>query len=463
MSYNPENQVRASIIRGKAKSDLDNLLPAYANIISEICPCSSADFISGFNGRLGRFLSESTKKTLDNHRTEIAGKLFGMFYLDSDGIVQCSERTKAFIKNTDQPFFFKDICSKFQFPNGMDSINTVMEKTANKLSIRQFPYILKLLSIAAENEILISKDEIAYYVLNSLDVLQGGVDPDLVLQQIVEGRKAGIMRRVEHPGKASSYSMQHINEQLNLLELANLVKIKDGCLYLNSGEKEAVEFLASKFDSAPGFDVYSYDFERQDERKRFYKEWDLYYGKLSDGAGEKFVTHVESLEFSALGKEGFSKPLVRPSTVELGDEGELYVYQLEKERVGSFNPRLVNKIRLFGKTKGLGYDIQSVVAERGEEAEFVRYLEVKSTKRVTAPSLGDSRWVDTLNITRNEWVALQQHRHSYHIYRVYFTSEGVIIFVIKDPYEKIQNEKILAMATNYRLDFQSSAVDQEIN
>ena len=63
----------------------------------------------------------------------------------------------------------------------------------------------------------------------------------------------------------------------------------------------------------------------------------------------------------------------------------------------------------LGKTKGLGYDIQSVVAEEGDKADFAKYIEVKSTKRVTEPNLSDACWMDTLNITRNEWIAAQQH------------------------------------------------------
>jgi len=35
--FNPDIQYRCTIIRGKAQKELDNLLPAYANIVSEIC------------------------------------------------------------------------------------------------------------------------------------------------------------------------------------------------------------------------------------------------------------------------------------------------------------------------------------------------------------------------------------------------------------------------------------------
>ena len=44
-----------------------------------------------------------------------------------------------------------------------------------------------------------------------------------------------------------------------------------------------------------------------------------------------------------------------------------------------------NKVLLLGKQRGLGYDISSVEAnENREEPEFARFVEVKSTKRVTA-------------------------------------------------------------------------------
>ena len=71
----------------------------------------------------------------------------------------------------------------------------------------------------------------------------------------------------------------------------------------------------------------------------------------------------------------------------------------------TFNPRLVNRVLSLGKTKGLGYDIQSVVAEKGDKSDFAKYIEVKSTKRVTEPNLSDVYWMDTLNITRNECIA----------------------------------------------------------
>ena len=93
---------------------MDDLLPAYAMVIDEICPCRHDDFEQSFNSSFKSFLPESqrTKKTLDNHRTEISGKLFGMYYFASDGMVYESERTQKYLEDSDQPAFFKDVCYK---------------------------------------------------------------------------------------------------------------------------------------------------------------------------------------------------------------------------------------------------------------------------------------------------------------------------------------------------------------
>ena len=80
--YDHTRQYRCTIIRGKSQKEMDDFLPAYAKVIDEICPCDASDFESLFNNAFMRYLPESerVKKTLDNHRTEISGKLFGMYF-----------------------------------------------------------------------------------------------------------------------------------------------------------------------------------------------------------------------------------------------------------------------------------------------------------------------------------------------------------------------------------------------
>ena len=103
--------------------------------------------------------------------------------------------------------------------------------------------------------------------------------------------------------------------------------------------------------------------------------------------------------------------------------------------------------------------VQSVIAEAGETAEFVKYIEVKATKRVTAPNLADDTWVDTINITRNEWIAAMQHKDFYSIYRVYFVRNGVVVYMLNNIHKKQENGSIQVVPTMYRVDFSNDAID----
>ncbi len=461
--YNHNNQYRCIIIRGKSKMELDNLLPAYAIIIDSICPCAKDEFEKLFNQEFVKILRDKKDdkdvliKTLNNHRTEIAGKLFGMYYLSYDGIYYASERTKKFLSDNDQPAFFKDICYKMQFPNGMNRMQTLKSHIDLQISLRPNQFIIKCLKLAEEIQIILTVNDIGYYILNALDVLQGKATPEEVLNQIKEDRRRGVVRKIEVPNKASSYTMQHIREQLNYLELANLIYINhDKQVMINKKEMACVDIFSKCCIDKPAFDIYSYDISNRMGRERLYKDWDYYYSQLSDMVGY-FDTKIDAL---VLDEKKFIKPRVDiDSNIKLGDEGEQFVYEYERKRVGKFNFRLVNKVLPLGQTKGLGYDMQSVIAEDGEFAEFVKYIEVKSTKRVTAPNISDSTWVDTINITRNEWIAAHQHKEFYSIYRVYFARDGVVVFIINNISEKEKKGVIQIVPTVYRIDFTNNAVD----
>lgn len=462
MSYDPEKQYRCTIIRGKAKSDLDNLLPAYARIISDIGVCEKDVFSKSFNERLGEMLGGATKKTLDNHRTEIAGKLFGMFYVNKENLVCLSERAEKFLDSGDQPQFFKDICFKFQQPSGMDSIKKIKDKIAAGIHIKPYHLILSLLYEARKQKIIMAKDEIAYYGLNSLDVLQGSTGLDMVIDEIVHNREQKDFRKVQTPGKESSYDMQHITEQLNLLELANLILIDEKSnVHLNENERAAIDVFINDDFSRLEFDFEKFNLEDKDSVKEMYFSWGKYYSTTSDYYSTVFQTSSAQLRPSVSYK-GETIPVSGTSTIILGDEGERFVYEHEIDKVSKFNKRLVNKVKMVGKTKGLGYDVLSIIAESGSEAEFAKYIEVKSTKRVTAPNIDDDTWQDSIGMTRNEVTAARQHGNYFFIYRVYFTREGVIMFVMRNPYDKAEKDVAFLAPTQYRMEFTSKAVDVEI-
>ena len=464
--YNHTKQLRCDFIRGKSQKEMDDMLPLYAKAIESFCPCLCEQFAQEFDAEIARLLSVEKGKTLANHRTEIAGKLLGLFF-EKDGVIYESNRNKKFLQDSDQPALFKDVCFKHQFPTGIQKIATVIAKINDGIKFRPYPFILSVLQLAENASVQLTTKDIGYYILNSADVLKGLAKPDEVIEVIKSDKKYGVRREIPQDGNAYSYIFQHIREQLNYLELANLIYIgKDGILHLNRMEKEAIGIFVDELEKGVPFDFAKYDLSKMEERKRAHFEWGEYYGELSQPAVEgKFSTRVSAIVSKP---EDGSIVQHTPSasatnTVELGDEGEEIVFKYEKCRVKAFNPRLVNRVLSLGKTKGLGYDVQSVVAVNGPTAEFSKYIEVKSTKRVTAPDVNDESWFDNFTITRNEYLAAQQHKDLYSIFRVYFTREGVSFHIIENIPQKAADGKIEIVPLTNRVDFSSKSLDSVIS
>ena len=464
--YDHRKQLKCAIIRARAISDVDNLLPKYATVIDNLCPCTKEEFEQGFNDAFREYAisrarnksnESAIKKTLDNHRTEVSGSLFGMHY-EVDGIVYSSERNKKFLEDNDQPAFFKDWLLKMQFPNGMQKSQTYLKMVKEKLCCHPYSILLRVLEYARRSNIVLLKQELGYYIFNSEDVLKGNATANEVFDQIMNDKRGGIPpRKIIIPdGESTSYD-QHVGDQLKYLQLANLIYIDGQEVKINLHEMKSINRFIELIDKPLGFDVYKYDLSNVENRKRFETDWAIYYGQLSKYADD-LATPVESILLQA--DEEPKKPKRTNNKIELGDEGEEFVLNFEKNRVSKFNVHLVNKVLGLGKTKGLGYDIQSVIAEAGEYSEFVKYIEVKSTKRVTAPNLKDGVWTDTINITRNEWIAAMQHKEFYSIYRVYFIRGGVVMYVINNPYQKKMDNIIDVVPLTYRVDFHNDSIDE---
>lgn len=464
--YDHRKQLKCAIIRARAISDVDNLLPKYATVIDNLCPCTKEEFEQGFNDAFREYAisrarnksnESAIKKTLDNHRTEVSGSLFGMHY-EVDGMVYSSERNKKFLEDNDQPAFFKDWLLKMQFPNGMQKSQTYLKMVDEKLCCHPYSILLRVLEYARRSDIVLLKQELGYYIFNSEDVLKGNATANEVFDQIMNDKRGGIPpRKIIIPdGESTSYD-QHVGDQLKYLQLANLIYIDGQEVKINPHEMKSINRFIELINKPLGFDVYKYDLSNVENRKRFETDWAIYYGQLSKYADD-LATPVESL---LLPVDEEPKKLKRTNNkIELGDEGEEFVLNFEKDRVSKFNAHLVNKVLGLGKTKGLGYDIQSVIAEPGDFSEFVKYIEVKSTKRVTAPDLKDEVWTDTINITRNEWIAAMQHKEFYSIYRVYFIRGGVVMYIIKNPYQKKLDNIIDVVPLTYRVDFQNNSIDE---
>ena len=466
--YNPENQYRCTIIRGKSQSDMEDLLPLYANMVHKFCPCeeqmfkeSSRKMISKalFNTDAYAQLSESNRKTVDNHLTEIAGTLLGLYYPEEDvsgTIIYESESCRFLVENNDYPTFFKNLCLNFQFPNGAKWIQFIKDDIEKGLNIKPFCFVVALLYYAQnqKQKYLLTKQEIGYYVLNNLDVLKGLVTYQEVYERIISDRT----NKIKREKLSGSHDWQHIKEQFNLLELANIIETDATYLWLNKNEAPAIQIFLNQSPNIT-FDCYKYSLETVNDNKAFLNDWKKYYGRFNKEL-LSLTPAFQTSEIVIIDKdEQKAQSGATKSTVDLGDEGEALVFRFEQERVRKYKERLVNKVLLLGKTKGLGYDISSIEAdENPQKPEFARYIEVKSTKRVTTPKF-DKQWSDSLNITAKEWVAAEQYGEYYNIYRVYFTKNNTIIVRIKNPYKKAQDGDIEVYPTIYQMNFDANVIE----
>ena len=466
--YNPENQFRCTIIRGKSQSDMEDLLPLYADMVHKFCPSEEGAFISScrkvlskalFNTEFYDLLTKNNQKTVRNHLTEVAGVLLGLYYpiTESDGKVYIyeSESCKYLIENNDFPTFFKNLCLNFQFPNGAKKPNKVEIDLEKNIRLKPFCFVVALLYYAQsqKEKALLTKQEIGYYVLNNLDALSGNASCAEIYERIIYDRQHKIRRE----RLSGSKDWQHIKEQFNLLELSNIVETNATYIWLNKNETKAISIFLKHVNDFV-FDAYKYNFSNRLEQKIYYADWKVLYSSFNKeliNVSTSFFSDVvvfDKEEQKAVG--GATK-----STVDLGDEGEALVYRLEQERVRNFRERLVNKVLLLGKTKGLGYDISSIEAdENTSKPEFARYIEVKSTKRVTEPSF-DNLWMDTVNITAKEWVAAEQYGEYYNIYRVFFTKTKTFIVRIQNPYKKYVDGEIEVFPTSYQMNFSSKVIE----
>jgi hypothetical protein len=129
-------------------------------------------------------------------------------------------------------------------------------KVKQGIDFRPYPFILSVLRLSEDVKISLTIKDIGYYILNSADVLMGHAKPIEVVDSIKADRIKGIQRVVALNGKAYSYAHQHIREQLNYLELANLIFInKDGSLYLNHSEDRAIDIFIAELDKGSLFDT----------------------------------------------------------------------------------------------------------------------------------------------------------------------------------------------------------------
>lgn len=462
-SFNPEFQFRCDFIRGKSISQMEDYLSVYVNLLNDICPISADDFAKTFDARFAQVFhialdDEPSMKVVRNHRTENVTKILGLVYRFND-VVYLSERTKKYMVDNDQPALFKSVCFQFQQPNGAQTINAFREKFEAGINIKPFHFIIKLLKIAYEHDIRLTKDDLYYYVLNCLQTLQGRVSPEVVFEKILLERAEGKVRKVATV-KNAAWTFQHMREQLDYLELANLIRLDRYSIYLNMRELKVINAFIDELNKPLRINPLVYDLDQPRIFKVIEDDW-LYYMGTSPGI-DLSIFNTSAIAFDNQTADDNDAANNAESTVDLGDRGEAFIMKYEKEIVAEFNRRLVNKVNHLGRTHGLGYDITSIEANRAENRdgkEMIRYIEVKTTARISPPN---PNFEDTINLTRNEWVAAEQQKEHYYIYRLYFTNSGTYLYILKNPYKKNEDGTIYVTPTAYRLEYAMNVVDETV-
>ena len=349
--YTPENQYRCTIIRGKSQTEMEDFLPLYANMVHKFCPCKEDAFRESCYSTLSKaifqtssfdLLDEGNKKTVQNHLTEVAGTLLGLYYPthDEEGntYINESDSCRYLVENNDFPTFFKNLCLNFQFPNGAKWMQFIRQDIDNQIHIKPFCFIITLLYRAQENKVMLTKQEIGYYVLNNLDVLQGNVKPEVVYERIMQDRK----NKVKREKLSGSHDWQHIKEQFNLLVLTNLVETDATYIWLNKYEARTIGIFMEHINDFT-FNPYAYDLNQQKQRMRYLEDWKYVYGQFnSELVNIKTTFNIDIADESEQVRQGGATK----SSVDIGDDGEALVFRLEQERVRNYRERLVNKVLL---------------------------------------------------------------------------------------------------------------------
>lgn len=440
MAYNPKKQYRCDIVRTRAKKYIEDILSSYAKIIHDLCPCSEEDFIDEFNSRLSIYLKAlgqpADTKALNNHRTETAKTLFGMYYIDAQKVVYETERTQKFLKDNDQPAFFKDICYKLQFPNGMTINKTINERIAAKIKCYPCRLVLSVMQEAQTSGIKLTVRDIGYYVLNSQDALSRKAKPSEIIKQIVADRKAKIVCTISS-GKNDPWDWEHITGILNYLYLANLIEYskasnaRDREITLNVHESATINIFISGNSDPLDFDIYDitrYPRMSVKDRKIFQLEWDKYNGQLSKHSSS-FYTLPSCLGISTVVPLGSVRKATKVMTAAIGKAGESYVEKYEKDILSKINPAYQSKVINKANQRGIGYDIESAEI-CGKRLGGTKYIEVKTTTRVSPPT--SKTFIDVVNLTRNEMNAAKKYLSAFYVYRVYLTKGNVYIYQLKD-------------------------------
>ncbi len=426
-------------VRPRFKNDVEEVLLYVATSISEISILPEKEFNIELNKILFSFKKNlsSTKKTIDNWRTEISA-LFS-FIKEKDGYLQPNQMAIRLAENQYLDEFFNYFLYSFQYPAGHIKSHNVAKQIKAGIKFKPCNFILQLL---IEGEKITGKpfrvtaEELTQCAYFDLRVTRDGKSPKYVAEMIIKHRSEKIEYDHHYAqlknGKTSNYPSKgdlcrYAGDILDYMVLANLLNHKGTSYYyyLNIDNKEAIDYHLNNSVWFRGYDeFYTKEEFTNPEISDIEESWFYFVNKFDNiEAFAPRLNRAEEENISNLVQEYYSRMSDnrKVPTKIIGDYGESLVLAHEYLRTKGKSSRqhLINKI---STPLGVGYDIQSVELEKKK-----RYIEVKTTKSKKA--ITNNRF----KLTPNEWDTAETLGKNYFIYYLVVNENYKNIFVIQDP------------------------------
>lgn len=429
--------------RPRFKTEIENILIYFATEITKIGRLPKQDFILELNDAIRRYGENitSTKKTIDNWRTEIDA-LFG-FITEDNGYSEPSKRAVELATEQDLVKFFKLFCYHFQYPGGFVKPKNNLEFIKYKINFKPVSYIVNLLFKAEEKSgkrVGINKAEATHCIFNDLRVTRDNRNVLDTWALIDNNRFINV--EYDWTGDVIRYA----GDILDYAVQANiLVRKPNNLYYLNHVEDLSIQrFMNPQPDDH--FNYYDKIGSVEDvtlkEVKQLEGEWVKYFNTdrgdsffdtdilalLSNGSEEDYnklrlqFENIDDIEIEN-DIDAVIEDEEMTSTGVIGNIGEALIIQHERMRItNEGRSDLKHLIKLIPAVYAVGYDINSVEADAVK-----RLIEVKTT--ASPKSLDFKRF----HLTPNEWDAAKSYGDKYYVYRLMVTKGSIKLRVIKDP------------------------------
>ncbi|MGL5940304.1 MAG: protein NO VEIN domain-containing protein [Waterburya sp.] len=435
-------------VRPRFKNDVEEVLLYVATSISEMETLPIEEFNNALNQVLFRFKknASSTKKTIDNWRTEISA-LFA-FIQNSQSNLKPSLMAKRLANNQYLDEFFNYFLFSFQYPGGHIKTQNIIKQIEVGIKFKPCSFILQLL---IEGEKLCGKpfsvtaEELTQCAYYDLRVTRDAKTPKEIAELILENRKSKVeydhqykqlrnSKTNKFPSQGDVY--RYAGDILDYMVLANLLQHKGTgyYYYLNKDSQSSIDYYLKNSIWFEEYDkFYNLNNITNQEITAIEESWFSFVNKfdnITEFAPQ--LGKVEAESISQLVQEYYSRLTEKEKvpTKIIGDYGETLILAHEYLRTKGKSNRqhLINKIPTY---LGVGYDIQSI-----EPTKKKRYIEVKTTKSKKA--LKNNKF----KLTPNEWDTAETIGENYFIYYLVVNEQEKKLFIIQDPVKQHSNNNL---------------------